>query len=78
MDNNLTIKPVEGHPDLARDVSSGAVINTNTTAYNQAIAAARKAKEKEAKLDSAISDINNVKQELDEVKGLLQELLKRV
>jgi methyl-accepting chemotaxis protein len=69
---------VEGRPDLVRDEYSGAVVNTNRSAYEQAVRAAKIAKDKEDKMDSVIEDINNVKKELDEVKDLLKELLKRV
>lgn len=64
--------------DLVRDPYSHAIVNTNESAYNQAVAAAKAAKAKNKKLEDAEKDINNIKQEMSEIKGLLQELLNRV
>ena len=69
---------VKDHPDLVKDSNSGAVINSNATAYQKAVAAHQRALEEKQKLDSAVDDINNLKTEITEVKGLLQEILKRV
>lgn len=71
-------KQVEDNADLVRDPYSHAIVNTNVSAYNQAIAAAKAAKAKNKKLEDAEEDINNLKQEMSEIKGLLQELLNRV
>ena len=69
---------VEDNADLVRDPYSNAIVNTNQSAYNQAVAAAKTAKAKNKKLEDAEEDINNLKQEMSEIKGLLQELLNRV
>ncbi len=71
-------KKVEDNADLVRDPYSHAIVNTNQSAYNQAVAAAKIAKAKNKKLEAAEADINNLKQEMSEIKGLLQELLNRV
>lgn len=71
-------KKVEDNADLVRDPYSHAIVNTNVSAYNQAVAAAKAAKAKNKKLEDAEEDINNLKQEMSEIKGLLQELLNRV
>lgn len=68
-------KQVEGNPDLVRDPSSGAIINVNASAYRNAVESAKKRKEQSNKLDSAMDDINNLKGEISEIKGLLKELL---
>lgn len=72
------VKKVEDNMDLVRDPYSHAIVNTNESAYNQAVAAAKAAKAKNKKLEDAEKDINNIKQEMSEIKGLLQELLNRV
>lgn len=58
---------VEGHSNLYRDVNSGAVINSNRDEYETYM---------KAKLnrDNMISEINTLKQELDEIKQLLKQL----
>jgi hypothetical protein len=71
-------KKVEDNADLVRDPYSHAIVNTNESAYRQAVAASKAAKAKNKKLEDAEKDINNIKQEMSEIKGLLQELLNRV
>jgi hypothetical protein len=56
---------------LEKDMRSGAVINTNRTAYLAAVERANKAREEKeriAKLEEEVSDI----------KSMLQQILKRV
>lgn len=59
---------VKGHDGLVRDMSTGAIINNDSSA----IAARRKSKN----LTTAIEDINNLKEEISEIKALLHELIK--
>jgi hypothetical protein len=61
---------VSGHDGLVRDQNTGAIINVN----NSAIEARRKSKH----LNSALEDINNLKEEISEIKSLLRELIKNV
>ena len=66
---------VEGHTHLVRDVNSNAIINTNTSDY-QLYMKRVKVREKEAdKLRNACKEINNLKSELREIKGLLTKVL---
>ena len=58
---------VEGHSNLCRDANSGAVINTNHSEYERYMKA-------KANRDGMVSEINNLKQELDEIKQLLKQL----
>ena len=59
---------VEGHDGLVRDETTGAIINLD----DSAIAARRKSKQ----LNSALDDINMLKNEISEIKSLLRELVK--
>ena len=59
---------VSGHDGLVRDKNTGAIINLN----DSAIAARRKSKQ----LNSALDDINMLKNEISEIKSLLRELVK--
>lgn len=68
---------VEEHNDLVRDLSNGAVINTDRNAL--ALAKAKKMaldrkmqEEKEMK-----EDINNLKSEMGDIKNMLTQLLER-
>lgn len=58
---------VEGHSNLYRDVNSGAVINSNRDEYERYMKA-------KANRDNMITEINTLKQELDEIKQLLKKL----
>lgn len=68
---------VENHPDLARDMSSRAVINTNMEAYKAAVSRARAVQKSKDELRDAVRDINNLKCEMHEIKNLLLELMDR-
>ena len=57
---------VKGHDGLVRDQNTGAIINVD----NSAIEARRKSKH----LNSALEDINNLKEEISEIKQLLREI----
>jgi hypothetical protein len=59
---------VSGHDGLVRDQNTGAIINVD----NSAIEARRKSKH----LNSALEDINMLKDEISEIKSLLRELVK--
>lgn len=59
---------VSGHDGLVRDQNTGAIINVD----NSAIEARRKSKY----LNTALEDINNLKDEVSEIKSLLLELIK--
>ena len=59
---------VEGHDGLVRDETTGAILNYN----DSAIEARRKMK----RLNSALDDINMLKDEVSEIKSLLRELIK--
>lgn len=58
---------VEGHSNLYRDASSGAVINSNRDEYKKYMRA-------KANRENMFSEINNLKHELDEIKQLLKKL----
>ena len=61
---------VEGHPNLYRDEHSGAIINCDSTAYNQYVNSLSKQELRKKELDDMRKDI-------DEIKSLLKELLKK-
>jgi len=64
-------KKVEGHSDLVRDMESGAVINNDTTAYQNYLAMKdQKIKEQER--------MENLENEVSELKSLLKELINKL
>ena len=58
---------VEGHSNLYRDPDSGAVINSSQSDYENYMKA-------KANREGMVSEINTLKQELDEIKQLLKKL----
>jgi len=64
----MSYTKVSGHDGLVRDENTGAIINVD----NSAIDARRKSKH----LNSALEDINMLKNEISEIKSLLRELVK--
>ena len=63
---------VDGHLNLYKDEHTGAVVNLDNTAYNQYI---QSRKNKENKLKSQQQEIDNIKNEISEIKSLLKELI---
>ena len=66
---------VLGHNGLVRDTSSGAIINTNRTEYEEYMARVREAEERENAISQHTIEINNMKNELQEIKSLILQLL---
>ena len=69
---------VENHPELIRDVFSKGITNRDTDAYNKYMSAAIKRKERNSKLDETVEEINNIKQEMSDMKDMLRQLLNKV
>ncbi len=65
---------VKENPELIRDMESKAVLNTNRSALE----AYRKKREKQQELKSAIDDINNMKQDINDLKTLMQRILEKI
>jgi hypothetical protein len=68
---------VEGHPDLSRDINSGAIVNRNRSAYDQAKLRAQAAQKARDEIRTATREINNIKSEMHEIKSLLEKLVSK-
>ena len=68
---------VDGHKDLVRDTSSGAIINRNRSAYEMAKKIAADAQRQRDEIPSATREINTLKCEMHEIKDMLKTLLDR-
>ena len=66
---------VEGHNGLVRDMSTGAIINTNRTEYEDYMARKRLAEQRELEISKHSEDINILKNEMQEIKSLILQLL---
>jgi len=63
--NNRYLK-VEGHENLFRDASTGAIVNTDKPAPRNF----------SKQFSTAIDDINTLKEEISEIKQLLREIVR--
>ena len=63
--------PVEGHKNLFRDEKTGAIINTDTSGYNNYMSDKRRNSDKQAELDA-------MKEELEPLKSMLNELASKI
>ena len=67
---------VEGSDSLVRDVSTHAIINTNSVEYDNYILKKKNIESQQEELTRNTNDINTIKQELSEIKELLLLSLK--
>jgi hypothetical protein len=67
---------VEGSDSLVRDVSTHAIINTNSAEYDKYHLRKRNIESQHEELTRNTNDINTIKQELSEIKELLLLSLK--
>jgi hypothetical protein len=68
---------VDGHNGLVRDMSTGAIINTNKSEYEEYMARKRMAEQREAEISKHSEDINILKNELQDIKSMLLEILQK-
>ena len=66
---------VEGHGGLYRDSQTNSIVNRNTSEYKQYMSQ-KKTKNKEAeKVDTMEQDLAHLKNEINEIKSLLKDLV---
>ena len=63
--------PVEGHKNLFRDEKTGAIINTDTSGYNNYMSDKRRNSDKQSEIDA-------MKEELETLKSMLNELASKI
>lgn len=65
---------VEGHSSLVRDENTKAIINTNTTEYKNYLMMRQSKLNESQKIENLREEIDCVKNDLCEIKKLLQKL----
>ena len=68
---------VEHHPELARDEYSKAVTNVDNDAYTKYMLGATARKERNTTLMSNTEEINNLKEDMSEIKDMLRQLISK-
>ena len=66
---------VEHHPELARDGYSKAVTNIDNDAYKKYMQSAVVRKERNTILENNTEEINNLKEDVSEIKDMLRQLI---
>ena len=66
---------VEGHSHLVRESKSNAIVNTSSSEYQVYMKRIKVREQHGDQIRTAVKDINNLKAELREIKGLIKELI---
>ena len=66
---------VQGFTSLVREVNSSGIVNTNTSEYEIYMKRIKSREQHGDQIRNAVKDINNLKTELREIKGLLKEII---
>ena len=67
---------VEGHPNLVREERTNAILNTDYDEYKNYIEMKKIKESENRRIESIETNITNLKDDLDEIKSLLRNLLK--
>jgi hypothetical protein len=70
----MKVAKVKENPDLVRDMENQAILNTNV----DALLAYKKRRQKEREISDSLTDINNMKQDINELKTLMQRILDKI
>jgi hypothetical protein len=70
----MNLIPVEGERNLARDMRTNAIINTNEQEYNAYLARKNSTTNEKQRIENLENQISEVKDDLNEIKMLLRRL----
>ena len=65
---------VKGHPNLIRDENSNAILNTNSSEYDNYVSIRAKRKQRGERIDNMENDLKSLKDDINEIKTLLRAL----
>ena len=68
---------IDGHQDLARDPETNSIINVNSSEYEQYLSRRDIKSKKNQKVQTIEEDLDKMKDEIQEIKSLLKELLRK-
>lgn len=73
----MSLVKIENNPNLVRDLSSGAVINTNTTEYENYLSKRKANAELKEQIKQNADEIKELKSDVSEIKNLLISLINK-
>ena len=68
---------IDGHQDLARDPETNSIINVNSSEYMRYLSQRDIKSKKNQKVQTIEEDLDKMKDEIQEIKSLLKELLRK-
>ncbi len=71
----MTYLKVEGHGELYRDSTTNSIVNRNTSDYNTYMSQKKMRTSENQKVDTMEQDLAYVKNEINEIKSLLKDLV---
>ena len=66
---------VKSEDSLVRDVDSNAIVNQDKNEFDKFLELSQKKYEEKKKFDNMRSDLNSLKQDMDEIKTLLRNIM---
>ena len=72
MENYLKVKSEDS---LVRDVNSNAIVNQNKNEFDKFLELSQRKYEEKRKFDDMRSDLDSLKQDMDEIKTLLRNIM---
>ena len=66
---------VEGQGELYRDSTTNSIVNRNTSDYNRYMSQKKTKNEETEKVDTMEQDLAHLKNEINEIKSLLKDLV---
>ena len=73
----MTVLKIKDRDHLVKDIETGAVINTDTQAYEKRIKLRFETQRQRDQLRDAVREINTIKSEIHEMKSLLIKLVEK-
>ena len=68
---------VKDHLGLVRDPRTNAILNTNKSEYDEYMKAEKKNASKSERVEQLETDVNDIKNDLNEIKSLLLDLARK-
>lgn len=71
----MELVPVEGKPNLYRDINTNAIINKNNSEYENYLNQRESRLKKSKKIDTIERDLESLKNDINEIKSLLHKIV---